>query len=103
MDFKTDEIYVVLMSEDNEIIVETPLFNLEINNTKKLWSLKADSSAFKDVEIKGHFYALIVNKTVDNTTIASTSLQQPPVNALNDIEIAWNTASGIIHLTKNNK
>lgn len=100
MNFKTDDIKVLLMSEDNKVIDMQPLLNLKVDNTKAQWTLTADRTVFKSIIKTGYFYATIVNKTVDNITLVSTSLQHPPENTINDVEILWSTALGIIHLTK---
>lgn len=100
MNFKTDDIRIAIILDSNKVIAEQPLNNLKINNSKTLWILSADTSVFKDVKIEDHFFAQIYNKTIDNIIIRTTTLQQPPIDLINDITIHWNSASGIIQLKK---
>ncbi len=100
MNFKTDDIRIAIILTSNKIVTEQPLNNLKIDSTKTLWTLSADTSVFKDVKIEGHFFVQIYNKTIDNTVIRTTALQQPPIDPINDITIHWNSSSGIIQLKK---
>lgn len=99
MDFRNDDIVVVLVIAENEVIAEAPVYDLAIDDTKNFWRITASPSLFENVEITGPFRGAIINRTVNNTVLISTNLQAKPENLVNDVEISWNK-NGLIYLNK---